>query len=609
MKKWHGTALRAALLIITAYPIGVIAAAAPTAYSSVNLLVDGDGEAAACTPDWEAVTTVPGWTVLQGNPSAVCYSVGDFTTPSTPARGNAFIAAGPYGNSALTQTVDVSMASAAIDAGTTTYTLSGWLGGYEYYGAYTQVSATFLDANGLPLGSAAQMPTVTASQRNYSNAFLARSISNTLPKGTRSIMVLVQFLDSPDDSYNDSYADNLSLTLSTPVPAPVLTAPVSTVPKYDHVFLVMMENTSFDQVIGDTTDAPFMNSLANRGTLLMGYSGTYHPSDQNYLAIAGGSNFDEGAIYYPNIHVTTANLGDSLEAVGKTWKGYGQGMGTPCNTTNTYDSEFEADELPFINFTDISNNLPRCQVHLFDTTQLTSDLQSAATTPNFAWLAADDYYDGEAPGDGSSLSLQVQDGWLKQTLQPIFNSPAWTTQRSLLVLTWDESSDPLAFPELGNHIATILVDSQGLVRPGYGSSVSYNHFSTGRTIEQALGLPAFTANDAYATPINDAFAPAAPASATPTLTAAISTVPQGANIVFNYSTTSATSSATNWVGIYSAGDTPGSKASVVWQAVPTANGNVSFNTSSLSPGNYTAYLLYNNGYSTLAGPVNFSVSH
>ncbi|MGN5377667.1 alkaline phosphatase family protein [Streptomyces lasalocidi] len=142
----------------------------------------------------------------------------------------------------------------------------------------------------------------------------------------------------------------------------------------------------------------------------------------------------------------------------KTWKAYEQGMGTPCNTKNNNDSYYEPDDAPFINYTDISGNASRCAAHLFDTTQLTTDLKSAATTPNFSWIAADDYYDGEASGNGSATSLKTQDGWLKQTLAPVLASPAWTQDRSLLILTWDESQN-----EGYDHVATTLVGSQGTV--------------------------------------------------------------------------------------------------------------------------------------------------
>ena len=59
--------------------------------------------------------------------------------------------------------------------------------------------------------------------------------------------------------------------------------------------------------------------------------------------------------------------------------------------------------------------------------------------------------------------------------------------------------------EAGNRVATVVVGSQGSVRAGYASTVRYDHYSTARTIEEALGVAPFTANDEYATPFNDAF--------------------------------------------------------------------------------------------------------
>jgi hypothetical protein len=571
------------------------------ATNSGNLLVDGGGESGTCTTDWSAVNTVPGWTVTQGSPSIVCYSIASFNTPSSGSGGNAFIADGPYGDSALQQNVNVSSEASTIDGGNVMYNLSGWLGGYTVYNGQAVVTATFLDVNGKPLGTPAQLSGVNASARGDETGFIAQSATGNVPVGTRTISVLLQFTDT-GASYNIGYADNLSLTLSTPVTAATLQAPASSVPAFDHVFVVMMENTNFSQVIGDTTDAPFINSLANQGTLLDNYSGVYHPSDENYLAIAGGNTFVQGAIYYPNIKVTAQNIGDELEAVGKTWKAYEQGMGTPCNTSNNNDSYYEPDDAPFINFTDVAQNATRCAAHLFDTSQLTTDLQSASTTPNFAWIAADDYYDGEASGNGSSTSLQVQNGWLQQTLQPIMNSPAWTQQKSLIVLTWDESSS-----ETGNHLATILVGSPGTVQSGYISNASYNHYSTGRTVENALGIGPLTNNDQYAQPINDAFV-ATPAITTPTLTSTMPTVTQGTYVYFNYATPPSKLNSTNWIGIYAAGSSPGNGSSATWQAAPNGSGTVTFNTSSLAPGTYSVWYCYDNGYTELAGPVTLNIT-
>ena len=69
----------------------------------------------------------------------------------------------------------------------------------------------------------------------------------------------------------DGYAEHLSLTVSPSVPTPVLAAPPSTVPGFDHVFLVYMENENLSAtsntadsgagIIGNPS-APYINGLA-----------------------------------------------------------------------------------------------------------------------------------------------------------------------------------------------------------------------------------------------------------------------------------------------------------------------------------------------------------
>ncbi|MEZ0089110.1 alkaline phosphatase family protein [Streptacidiphilus sp. EB129] len=587
-------ALLGALIVVTP---------ANAATTSGNLIVNGDAEAGYCTTDWTAATTMPGWTVLSGSPDVVCYSAGSFAHPSTPAPGKAFFAPGNQGDGAMEQTVDVSSAASAIDGGGISYNLSGWLGGWTTYAGYAQVSLKFQDASGKQVGTTANLPTVSASDRSNATSFLARSATGAVPAGTRSIQVEVQFLQSSGES---GYLDNLSLTLNTPVTAPVLAPPVSQVPGYDHVFMVMMENTDYSAVMGDPTDTPFIHSLMAQGASMSNYHGVYHPSDENYLAISGGDTYTTGATYWPHINDPGTNLGDRIEAAGKTWKAYEQGMGTPCNTTTQYDSEYMPDDAPFINYTNISGNATRCAAHLFDTSQLTTDLQSAATTPAFSWIAADDYSDGEASGNGSAASLKTQDGWLKQTLAPVMTSPAWTTQKSLLILTWDEdTSNP------DNQVVAVVDGSQGTVPAGTTSASRYDHYSTARTIEAALGLQGITANDTYATPLNDAFVPgSAPAPApTSTLTTATPSVSNGSSVTFQYSTPAGTTSSTNWIGIYPKGVTPGQQSSLTWQYAPSGSGSLTFSTSSLSGlGSYDVWYLYNDGYTALAGPVPLTVN-
>jgi phosphatidylinositol-3-phosphatase len=64
------------------------------------------------------------------------------------------------------------------------------------------------------------------------------------------------------------------------------------VPHLDHVFVIMMENHGYQQVINNPNE-PYLNSLiANKKVnLATNYFAVGHPSLTNYLEIVGGSNF------------------------------------------------------------------------------------------------------------------------------------------------------------------------------------------------------------------------------------------------------------------------------------------------------------------------------
>ena len=62
------------------------------------------------------------------------------------------------------------------------------------------------------------------------------------------------------------------------------------VPRLDHVFVIMMENHGYTQIIGNPS-APFMNLYSQRVNSATNYYAVAHPSLTNYLEVVGGSNF------------------------------------------------------------------------------------------------------------------------------------------------------------------------------------------------------------------------------------------------------------------------------------------------------------------------------
>jgi hypothetical protein len=64
------------------------------------------------------------------------------------------------------------------------------------------------------------------------------------------------------------------------------------IPHLDHVFLIMMENHGYLQVIGNPNE-PYLNNLiaSRKVNLATNYFAVGHPSSTNYLEVVGGSNF------------------------------------------------------------------------------------------------------------------------------------------------------------------------------------------------------------------------------------------------------------------------------------------------------------------------------
>jgi hypothetical protein len=178
------------------------------------LIVNGDGEAAAGSTDGKPVPT-PGWTST-AEATAIQYGAGGYpkaTDPGPPDRGQNFLAGGANDTtSSLAQTIDVSGCGAAIDGGKVSYTLSGWLGGWEGQDDNAVISVDFQDASGSALGTATLGP-VLAADRSNTTEFLQRSTASQVPKGTRTLQVTV-VMTRTEGTTNDGYLDDLSLVLT-----------------------------------------------------------------------------------------------------------------------------------------------------------------------------------------------------------------------------------------------------------------------------------------------------------------------------------------------------------------------------------------------------------
>lgn len=95
-------------------------------------------------------------------------------------------------------------------------------------------------------------------------------------------------------------------------------------PRYDYVFLIIEENESQSSVQGNAA-VPFINNLISSGSIFDNYYSTGAPSEPNYLAMGSaddwGQTSDEG-LPYPAVTGVRANLWNSLDAAGLSWRVY-----------------------------------------------------------------------------------------------------------------------------------------------------------------------------------------------------------------------------------------------------------------------------------------------
>src|SRR2546421_1397329 len=249
----------------------------------------------------------------------------------------------------------------------------------------------------------------------------------------------------------------------------------SSLKNYQHVFIIMMENTGYKSLIGNP-NAPWINSAAATYGLATNYYGVSHPSQPNYIAATSGST--NGVVDDNDTTINVPNIVDQLEAHGKTWKAYMQSLSL-CNgnllASSCGNQLYERKHDPFVSYQDVQTN-PARMANIVDFSQFTTDLANN-TVPNYSWISPDQCHDMHGRGGGGSSDpcdfsneqklIATGDAFLKSTVNQIMNSNTWQNSNSVILITWDESDFPFndtsgccdATPG-GGHVVTLAIPSE-----------------------------------------------------------------------------------------------------------------------------------------------------
>jgi hypothetical protein len=273
---------------------------------------------------------------------------------------------------------------------------------------------------------------------------------------------------------------------------------------FDHAFIIMMENTGFDTLIGNP-NAPFINFAAATTGLATNYFGVAHPSQPNYIAATSGST--NGVANDNDTTIDVPNIVDQLESHGKSWKAYMQSYSL-CATPLDHacgNQLYERKHNPFISYQDVQNN-PARVANIVDFSQLATDLANN-TVADYVWISPDQCHDmhgrGATPADPCDFS-QVQpliatgDAFLLSTVNAIMSSKAWTGN-SVIFIVWDESdftgTGPEGFGDTsgccnanpgGGHVVMLVISNA--LRFARSSGNPFNHYSMLATIEDSWRL-------------------------------------------------------------------------------------------------------------------------
>ena len=260
-----------------------------------------------------------------------------------------------------------------------------------------------------------------------------------------------------------------------------------TMPQFGHVFIVIGENSAYGQTY-NSTNMPYLTSLANKYGLASKYWADTHPSIGNYEALTAGQIFTNDDNQTPStMPLSSDNIAFEVQQAGKTWKDYVE-SGNGCGALNSGTYYVRHDPLQY--FTNIN------KANLVCFSQFATDLANK-TLPNLSWLSPN------GSDDGHDTSASAFDSWLQTVITPLLASSYFQPGADgLLIVTWDEN-DKSGTPNCstttvgqgcGGQVETVIISARS--KPGYQSTAgdpanfnsTYDEANILRTIADALGV-------------------------------------------------------------------------------------------------------------------------
>ncbi|KAM0753985.1 hypothetical protein T439DRAFT_310856 [Meredithblackwellia eburnea MCA 4105] len=265
----------------------------------------------------------------------------------------------------------------------------------------------------------------------------------------------------------------------------LVNSPYVTGKSFDRFIQIWLENTDYNTA----ASSPVFQSLAKQGVLLNGYYGVTHPSEPNYIAAACGDFFGLGDDGFYSLPSNVSSIVDLLEAKNVSWASYQENM--------PYDG-FTGFNYTEVNYLNKSAGAYTYYVRKHNPTIIPSSVSGVASRAarhrNFNDFAVDvnasalpqwSFITPNLVNDAHDTTIDFVSSWLSYFLVPLLSNPNFNTNRTLILLTFDETETYT----INNQIYTIALGGavpSNLI--GTTDSTYYTHYSSLSTVQANWGL-------------------------------------------------------------------------------------------------------------------------
>ncbi len=298
------------------------------------------------------------------------------------------------------------------------------------------------------------------------------------------------------------------------------------VPSFQHVLVVVEENQSYEDVIGNP-DFAYLNQLARQSGLARQFYARTHPSINNYFFLTAAKPATKRTSVLADLYggmVRGANIAEILTRHGKTWKSYAEDLPTVRYTGGNVGL-YAKRHNPFAYYSSVVEDHPASgpsqRDNIVPFSQFAADWK-AGKLPSYAFLVPNlnnDGHNNPHTHKGAACpepeAARQTDEWLEENLKPLIESDDFRRD-SLLVITFDEGCDrdqradrrlgPKQRTGGGGRIATILVGAH-MPPEGCVSDTVYHHESLLRLSLRALGVEEYPAGAADVPDMGEFFMP------------------------------------------------------------------------------------------------------